>query len=128
MIKGFRDFILRGNVIDLAVGIIIGAAFGAVVTALVERVLMPLIGLAVGTPNFDNVACFATDAVTGACTGSFGALLTAIVNFLLIAFAVYFFLVVPMNRLMPKKEAPPAGPTTEEKLLMEIRDAIKQSR
>lgn len=126
MLKGFKDFIMRGNVMDLAVGIIIGAAFGAVVTALVEKVLMPAIAVLTGGPiNFDDWL-----NVNGI---QFGALLTAIVNFLIIAAAVYFTLVLPMNKLAERKAAQ-EGISEEEaadpqlELLTQIRDELKANR
>jgi len=91
MIRGFRDFILRGNVVDLAVGIVIGVAFGALVNSFVANLIMSPIAAIFGQPSFDALA-----------VGPFkyGAVLTALVQFLLIAGAIYFFVVVPMNALM----------------------------
>ncbi|HEY0603447.1 MAG TPA: large conductance mechanosensitive channel protein MscL [Herpetosiphonaceae bacterium] len=93
MIKGFRDFILRGNVIDLAVALVIGAAFGAVVTAIAEGFIAPLIALAGGFNGLEilNAGAF-----------KWGSILAAIVNFLITAAIVYFFVVAPMNRLMER--------------------------
>ncbi len=93
MIKGFRDFILRGNVVDLAVGVVIGVAFGALVNAFVANLIMAPIAALVGKPNFDAL-------VLG--PFKYGAFLTALVQFLLIAIAVYFFVVVPMNAAMKR--------------------------
>ncbi len=123
MIKGFKEFISKGNAIDLAVGMVIGAAFTAVVTALVEKFINPLIGGIFGQPNFDSVGQFNIgDAVVQP-----GAILTALVNFLLVAVALYFFIVVPMNKLNELKkteeEPEPEGPS-EIDLLTEIRDAL----
>ena len=84
MLKGFKDFISRGNAIDLAVGMVIGAAFTAIVTALVEKFINPLLGGLIGKPNFDNFLEF----TIGTATVQPGAILTAIVNFLLVAFAL----------------------------------------
>ncbi|XAZ33745.1 large conductance mechanosensitive channel protein MscL [Glutamicibacter halophytocola] len=95
MLKGFRDFIMKGNVVDLAVAVVIGAAFGAVITALVDNVLMPLIAALVGSPNFDSFLLLNINGVDI----KFGVFLTALVNFLLIAAAVYFALVMPMQKL-----------------------------
>lgn len=91
MIRGFRDFILRGNVVDLAVGIVIGVSFGALVNSFVENLIMAPIAAIFGQPSFDSLAL-----------GPFryGAVLTALVQFLLIAGAVYFFVVVPMNAVL----------------------------
>jgi large conductance mechanosensitive channel len=103
MFKGFRDFILRGNVIDLAVAVIIGAAFTAIVTSLTEKIINPLLGAVIGKPNFGYLV--------GHINGGevrYGDFLTAIVNFLLIAAVVYFFLVIPTQYLL-KKFNPPAA-------------------
>jgi large conductance mechanosensitive channel len=97
MFKGFRDFILRGNVIDLAVAVIIGAAFTAIVTSLTEKIINPLLGAVIGKPNFGYLV--------GHINGGevrYGDFLTAIVNFLLIAAVVYFFLVIPTQYLLKK--------------------------
>lgn len=130
MLNGFKEFIMKGNVVDLAVAVIIGAAFGQIVNALVESVLMPAISAVVGSPNFDS---FAVLTINGNDI-KFGVLLTAIVNFLLIAAAVYFAIVLPMNTMIerrnrrmgiePKEEA--ADPQTV--LLTEIRDALVADR
>ena len=128
MLKGFKDFIAQGNAMDLAVAVIIGAAFTQVVTALTDSVLMPLISALVGSPNFDE---FAKVTLNGN-EIAFGVLLTAIVNFLLVAAAVYFFIVTPMNKLlaMRRHEAEDEEETPEDiALLREIRDALaNQSR
>ena len=111
MLKGFRQFLLRGNVIDLAVAVVIGGAFGAVVTALVKDLVTPLIAAIVGKPDFS--------AISFAINGSqfpIGDFINALVSFLLIATAVYFFIVVPMNAFMARMrrgEAPP-DPTTKK--------------
>jgi large conductance mechanosensitive channel len=103
MVAGFRAFILRGNVIDLAVAVVIGGAFGAIVTALVKDLITPLIAALVGKPDFS--------AITFEINSSkflIGDFINAIVSFLLIAAAIYFFVIVPMERLMPKKADAPA--------------------
>jgi large conductance mechanosensitive channel len=111
MLKGFRQFLLRGNVIDLAVAVVIGGAFGAVVTALVKDLITPLIAAIVGKPDFS--------AISFAINGSqfpIGDFINALISFLLIATAVYFFIVVPMNAFMARMrrgEAPP-DPTTKK--------------
>ena len=126
MLKGFKDFIMRGNVIDLAVGVVIGAAFTAIVTAFSDNIINPLIA-GLGGSEFG----FGFNAIPGndATFLNFGALLTAIINFLLIAAVVYFFIVAPMNKLdeMQKRhrgisEDEPAPTDTE--LLTEIRDLL----
>ncbi|OIP39488.1 MAG: mechanosensitive ion channel protein MscL [Deltaproteobacteria bacterium CG2_30_63_29] len=128
MLKGFKDFVLRGNVMDLAVAVVIGVAFKAIVDAFVVAIVNPLLGLLVGKPNFDDAFI-----VSGL---KFGMVLTAVLNFVLIAAVIYFILVVPMNRLMAatkKKEVavpepPPLPPTESEKLLAEIRDLLKKNK
>jgi len=108
MIKGFRDFILRGNVMDLAVAVIIGGAFTAIVKALTDDFITPLLGAIVGKPKFDQ-----SFTIHG---GEFlyGAFVSAVINFLLIAAVVYFFLVIPTQYLMKKfYPAPVAEPTTK---------------
>ena len=102
MLKGFRDFILRGNVMDLAVAVIIGAAFTAIVTALTTNIINPLLGAVIGKPNFDYLIA---DVNGGEI--KYGTFITALVNFLLIAGVVYFFLVLPTQYLL-KKFNPPA--------------------
>ncbi|MBF4993851.1 large conductance mechanosensitive channel protein MscL [Arthrobacter gandavensis] len=125
MLKGFKDFILKGNVLDLAVAVIIGAAFTTVVNALVNAVLMPFISGLVGSPNFDS---FASIDFNGNQI-QFGLLLTAVVNFLLVAAAVYFVIVLPMNRMIERRNRR-LGITPEESadpqvmLLTEIRDVL----
>jgi large conductance mechanosensitive channel len=126
MLKGFREFIMKGNVLDLAVAVIIGAAFAQVVNAMVEAVLMPLISALVGSPNFDS---FAMLTVNGNDI-RFGVLLTALVNFLLVAAAVYFAIVLPMNKMIEARNRRLGIDPTEEEadaqvqLLTEIRDAL----
>ena len=109
MIKGFRDFILRGNVMDLAVAVIIGAAFGAIVTAFTTNIINPLLGAIVGKPNFDYLIGHVNGGEI-----KYGTFFTAVVNFLLIAAVVYFCLVLPTQYLL-KKFNPPAAviPTTK---------------
>ena len=123
MVKEFRDFLLRGNVLDLAVAVIIGAAFGAVVTSLVNDIIMPLIGVLLGGVDFTTMSLQVGDA-----TVAYGLFLQAIVNFIIIGLAI-FFVVKTANRLSTQKEAaaaPPPGPTAEETLLTEIRDLLKE--
>ena len=105
MLKGFRDFVLRGNVIDLAVAVVIGAAFGTIVTALVDNIINPLIAAIVGKPDITQVGNF---AINGA-NFSIGAVLQAILNFLFVAAAVYFVLVAPMNKLAVDAQAGRGG-------------------
>jgi large conductance mechanosensitive channel len=111
MFKGFRQFILRGNVIDLAVAVVIGAAFGAVVTSFVTNILMPLIAAIVGKPDFSAWTATLNGAVI-----SYGLFLNALIAFLLIAAAVYFFMVAPMNawKARQAQSAAPADPTSKK--------------
>jgi large conductance mechanosensitive channel len=107
MLKEFREFAMRGNVMDLAVGVIIGGAFGAIVASLVNDILMPLVGLVLGGVDFSALA-----VQVGAATVKYGAFIQAVVNFLIIAFVI-FLIVRAMNRL--KGPAPaPAAPTTKD--------------
>ena len=108
MIKGFRDFILRGNVVDLAVAVVIGAAFGAVVTAFVKDIITPLIAAIFGQPDFS-----ALKFTINSSTFFYGSFINAVVSFLLIAAAVYFVVVVPMNKLAERR-AKGQDPTTKE--------------
>ena len=106
MLKEFRDFAMRGNVMDLAVGVIIGGAFGAIVASLVNDILMPLVGLALGGIDFSALAI-----QVGQATIKYGAFIQAIINFLIIAFVI-FQIVRAMNRM--RGPAPVAAPTTKE--------------
>jgi large conductance mechanosensitive channel len=142
MFKEFRDFALKGNVIDLAIGVIIGAAFGAIVSSVVDDVFMPIIGLILNGIDFSNlfVPLFPPEGATyptvaaakeaGVATLNYGLFINAVVKFTIIAF-VLFLVVKGINRLRRKeaeKPAAPPAPTTEEKLLTEIRDAIKSQK
>ena len=122
MLKGFKDFILRGNVIDLAVAFIMGAAFNEVVKALVNSVLMPAISMAVGVQNYDNFLAFGDIKV--------GVFLTAVVNFLLVAAALYFAVVMPMKKLseLGSKNKAEEKEDTELSLLKEIRDSLSTKK
>jgi large conductance mechanosensitive channel len=128
MIKGFKDFLLRGNVVDLAVAVVIGAAFATVITAFTERVIQPIVNSAGGTgsPGLgfhirgDDDKTFV----------DLGALITALLNFAIVAAAVYFLVVVPVTRLMHRRdrgeEPPVEAPTEDIVLLREIRDSLRQ--
>jgi large conductance mechanosensitive channel len=137
MWKEFKDFAFKGNAFDLAVGVIIGAAFGKIVDGIVNLLIMPIIGAVTGGLNFDNYFLPLTHGVSatnladaqkqGAVFG-YGAFITVVINFLIIAF-ILFQLVKISNRM--KKEAPPpppAGPTPTEQLLTEIRDTLKSKK
>ena len=137
MLKEFKEFAMKGNVLDMAIGVIMGGAFGKIVSSLVSDVLMPPIGLLTGGVDFSNLflnlsgtpqASLAAAKAAGAPTINYGIFLQATFDFIIVAFVI-FLLVKQMNRLKkeapPAPPAPPAGPTNEEKLLMEIRDALK---
>jgi len=124
--KEFKEFAMRGNVVDMAVGIIIGGAFGTIVKSLVDDVLMPPIGLLLGGVDFSNFflvlkggatagpyAALADAKTAGAVTVSYGVFLNAIISFLIVAFAV-FFLIRSINKMRKTEEAPPAAPTTKD--------------
>jgi large conductance mechanosensitive channel len=119
MWKGLKDFLLRGSVIELAIAVVIGIAFGQVINSLVEDILMPLIGLATGKPDFSALM------IGPVAVGKF---LNAVVNFLVVGTAIYFLVVLPMMRFQKKKEAPPppAEPSEEVKLLRAILEELKQ--
>ena len=130
MIKGFKDFISRGNVVDLAVGVIIGAAFKNIVDALVDGIINPLIAAVIGKPDFSDAFILTLNGTNV----KFGVLITAVINFVLMAFAIYLCIVVPMNKLAAlrtakEKAEKDAAPkiSDEVQLLTEIRDALKSS-
>jgi len=129
MLTEFRDFAVRGNVVDMAVGIVMGGAFGKIVSSFVGDVLMPPIGLLLGGVDFSDLAVTMKDAAEGApaVTLKYGAFIQTIVDFTIIAFAI-FLVVKAMNTVIKKKETappPPPGPSKEEVLLTEIRDALR---
>ncbi|RWE51694.1 large-conductance mechanosensitive channel protein MscL [Mesorhizobium sp.] len=129
LIKEFRDFAMRGNVMDLAVGVIIGAAFGKIVSSLVANIIMPPLGLLIGGVDFKSFAWVLKPAAgdAPAVVMQYGIFLQTIFDFVIIAFAI-FMAIKLMNRLYKKKEVekPVAKPTNEELLLTEIRDLLKQ--
>jgi large conductance mechanosensitive channel len=123
MLKEFRDFVNRGNVVDLAVAVIIGGAFGAIITSLVDDIIMPLIGVIIGGVDFASLSI-----TVGEASILYGSFIQAIVNFLIIAF-VLFLIVRSFTKLQKEEEeAPPAPPepSAEEMLLTEIRDLLKE--
>ena len=130
MIQGFKEFISRGNVVELAVGVIIGAAFKNIVDALVDGIINPLIAAVIGKPDFSDAFILTLNGTNV----KFGVLITAVINFLLMAFAIYLCIVVPMNKLAAlrtakEKAEKDAAPkiSDEVQLLTEIRDALKSS-
>jgi large conductance mechanosensitive channel len=127
MLKGFRDFIMRGNVVDLAVGIVIGAAFTSVVTAFTNAFLKPLIQLIGGDTGMN-----AGSWMVGDVKFDYATFINALITFLLTAAVLYFLVVLPLNKLAERRargeEPPPAAPSEEVKLLTEIRDALITGR
>ena len=125
MLKEFKDFVMRGNVLDLAVAVIIGAAFGAIVTSLVNDIFTPLIGIIMGGVDFTGLS-----VTVGNAQVLYGNFIQAIINFLIVALAL-FLVIKAANSVMRKKAespAPPPIPSMEEKLLTEIRDLLAQGR
>ncbi len=142
MVKEFKEFAMRGNVVDLAIGVIIGAAFGKIVGSVIEDLIMPVIGKVVGNVDFSNLYVPLSDKVSAAMQGApggvlalvdakkigpvfaYGNFITILINFIILAFCI--FLIVKGINSMKRKEVPaPAAPSTQEKLLMEIRDLLK---
>lgn len=128
LFKEFRDFAMRGNVVDLAVGVVIGAAFGKIVSSLVANIIMPPLGLLIGGIDFKNMAVTLKPAVgdTPAVLLQYGIFIQSIFDFIIIAFAIFLAIKV-MNKLYKKKEVekPVAKASAEEVLLTEIRDLLK---
>jgi large conductance mechanosensitive channel len=140
VLKEFKEFAIKGNVLDMAVGIIIGAAFGTIIKSLVDDILMPPIGMLLGGVDFSDLfvtlqqgsmagpyATLAAAKEAGAVTMNYGLFINGVISFLIVAFAV-FMVVKSFNKLKKKEEAAPAAPpepSAEEKLLSEIRDLLK---
>jgi len=138
MLKEFKEFAMRGNVMDMAIGIIIGAAFGKIVTSLVTDIVMPPIGLLMGNVDFSNLflnlsmdasyGSIAEAEAAGAPIIKYGIFINTVLDFVIVAFAI-FLLIRSLNKLKRKQEAapppPPPAPTTEEVLLAEIRDLLR---
>lgn len=139
MLKEFKDFAMRGNVVDMAVGIIIGAAFGKIVTSLVNDVVMPPIGLILGGVDFSDLfvdlslaghQTIAAAEAAGAPILKYGLFINTVIDFTIVAFAI-FMVIKGMNKLKKQQETappPPPGPSAEEKLLAEIRDLLQDRR
>ena len=127
MVKGFLDFVKRGNVVDLAVAVVIGAAFTLVVQALLAGIITPLIAAVFGEPNLSNVGTFTINDAAF----SIGLVLDAVLNFIVIAAVIYFLVIVPLNALNERRRrgevdpADTAAPTDEAILLREIRDLLR---
>jgi len=140
MLKEFKEFAMKGNVVDMAVGIIIGAAFGTIIKSLVNDVLMPPIGLMLGDVDFSNLFVVLKEGTTpgpyetvalaaeaGAVTMNWGVLINNIISFIIVAIAV-FFVIKWINNMRKEEESPetPPEPSNEEKLLTEIRDLLRK--
>ena len=138
VLQEFREFAVRGNVVDLAVGVVIGAAFGKIVDSLVKDLIMPPIGLALGKTDFTNLFLVLKDGAApgpyatleaaqkaGAVTLNAGVFMNTVVSFVIVAFAI-FMLIKAINALKRKQEAAPKEPPEEVRLLREIRDALKK--
>ena len=132
MITEFREFAMRGNVIDLAVGVVIGAAFGNIVTALVDKVIMPPLGLLIGGVDFSKLGIVLKQASLDAAGKevpavvlAYGEFINALVQFVIVAFAI-FLVVKAINRIHKKPEDPPAATPEDVLLLREIRDSLKR--
>jgi large conductance mechanosensitive channel len=138
MLREFKEFAMRGNVLDMAIGLIIGAAFGSIVASLVNDLLMPPIGMLLGGVDFANLffvlkegatpgpyASVAAAKAAGAVTLNIGLFLNAVISFVLVAFAI-FMLVKGVNRVRREEPPPPAPPTAQETLLTEIRDLLRK--
>jgi len=132
MMQEFKAFAMKGNVIDLAVGVVIGAAFGKIVTALVDNVVMPPIGLLIGGVDFSRMGITLKEAGVDAAGNAvpavvlnYGAFINALIQFLIIAWAI-FLVVKAINRMHRRKEEAPAAPSEEVLLLREIRDSLKK--
>jgi large conductance mechanosensitive channel len=134
MLKEFKEFAMRGNVVDLAVGVIIGAAFGTIVNSLVKDIIMPPIGLLLGGVDFSDLfiklsgqeyASLAEAQAAGAATINYGLFINALINFLIVAFAI-FLLVKQINRMKKTEPLPPSPPTEEVVLLRDIRDSLRK--
>ena len=122
MVKEFRDFIQRGNVMDLAVGVIIGAAFGKIVSSLVDDILMPVVGSIIGGIDFSGLS-----VTIGKATIKYGNFINNVIDFLIVALCI-FFMVKAINKIMPKKEEKKEAPKKSDEVLLleEIRDLLKK--
>src|SRR3989344_5051892 len=126
IIKEFKDFAVKGNVIDMAIGIVIGTAFGKIVSSLVSDIIMPPIGMLTGGVDFSNLSIVLKDATetTTAITLNYGIFINAVIDFTIIAFAI-FMIIKQLNRFKKKEEEKPKPPAEEVVLLREIRDSLK---
>ena len=122
MLQEFKSFAVRGNVVDLAVGVIIGAAFGKIVSSLVEDVIMPPIGYILGGIDFSGLMIALG---SGGAAIKYGVFINVVINFLIVSFVI-FIIIKQMNRFKKQEDAKPAEPSEEVKLLREIRDSVKK--
>ncbi|MEZ5099099.1 MAG: large conductance mechanosensitive channel protein MscL [Thermoleophilia bacterium] len=124
LMKEFRDFLMRGNIVELAIAVVIGTAFAALVKALVDNLLTPLIAAIFGEPDFSALSFTINESVF-----TYGVFINALITFVAVAAAVFFFVVKPLNALAARRkkgEEPPAEPSDDVKLLMEIRDLLRE--
>ncbi len=117
MLKGFREFLMRGNAIDLSVGVIVGAAFGAIVDSLSKDIITPIVALFVGEPDFSGIRLGPL---------GIGTFINSVINFIIKAAALYFLIVVPFMRIAQRFAPAAAGPTPTESYLKEIRDLLSK--
>ena len=123
MLKEFRDFLTRGNLVELAVALVMGLAFAALISSFVDNLVMPIIAMIIGKPDFSGLTFTINDAVFG-----YGAFITAAITFVATAAAIFFFVVKPMNALMARIQTPAAGEITdEERRHQELLAAIRES-
>ncbi len=130
MLKEFKEFALKGNVLDLAIGVVIGGAFGKIITSLVNDIIMPLIGLIVGGVNFTALEYIISTKRGEPIIIKYGEFIQSAIDFLIIAFSIFLFIKIITSFKKEKEEAPetPPEPTKEEVLLGEIRDILKQGK
>ena len=140
MVKEFRDFAVKGNVVDMAVGVIIGGAFGKIVTSVIDDLIMPIVGKAIGNVDFSNLYVPLSEAIVRDAAGklpaladakklgavfAYGNFVTVVINFAILAFII-FMMVKAINNVKKKEVAAPAGPAADVVLLTEIRDLLKK--
>lgn len=126
MLKEFRDFLMRGNIVDLAVAVVIGAAFGALVTSFVENLVTPIIAAFIGQPDFSDLTFTINDSLF-----RYGSFLNALIAFVSIAAAIFFFVVKPMNAIQARTgrgKTEPEAPSEDIALLTDIRDELRSQR
>ena len=125
MLKEFRDFLLRGNIVELAVAFVLGVAFGALINSFVDNLLMPVVAMIIGKPDFRDLTFTINDSVF-----RYGAFFNAVISFLIIAAVIFFLVVKPVNALLARNtsddEPAPESPTPDVMLLTEIRDLLRE--